>query len=86
MLKCWLPFWSHLLVSFVPWRVFDLGFEPSGGYPLGPILVCPEAHLVRFGRLFGRFQYKVAPNFKDSKATNGTNNTFKKQAGTQKVN
>ena len=75
---------SHLgsigLVLFPLWRVFFATrlSEPLGATPLDrfwPPLGHPWSDCVTFLKDFGS---KFTPNFKDSKATNVTNHTFKK--------
>ena len=52
--------------------------EPLGGYPLGPIWP-PLGHpWSDFVDLLEDFSSNFAPIFKDSRAMNGTNHTFKK--------
>ena len=67
---------SILVPILEPFAWLFLG--TSGGYALGSILTSPGAP---FGPILPTFWKtlieKIAPNFKDSRPTNGTNHTFK---------
>lgn len=79
-LRFGVPFWNQLRCSFQGGRVFfaTCFSEPLGGTPLDqfwPPLGHPWSDFVDF---LQDFRSKIGPKFKDSRATNSTNHTFKK--------
>ena len=75
--RCWLPFPWHFRPVANLFR--DLFFGTSGGYPLGSILASPGHPWSDSVDLLEDFSCKLAPNFREVKATNGTNHTLKTQ-------
>ena len=65
----------------------SVSLDLGEGTPIGLVLASPAAPLVSFSCLFGRFLEQICSKFhKDSRATNGNNHTFKKQARIQNKN
>ena len=85
--RCWLPFWSQLLGTFLVWRLFFAACfsEPLRGVPLRQILTSmghPWSDILDFLK---NVRCKCAPNDEDCRAAQIASTTpSKKQARVQK--